>query len=474
MKAQLAFGLLFASSLALVPGHGHAALADGFAGSRDDSGNDSPTSEATVYQVGDLGRRMVEFTERAQAVGFSGAVLAAKGGKVVAAVGVGDADGKAPVTPATLFEIASATKPFTAAAIVRLAQDGKLRLDAPIALHLPDVPANCRDITIRHLLQHTSGIPGTNSQGGGDNLGRVLPSFLRGGPLHPPGKHWEYWNQGYALLSEVIARASGRKYTDYCKETLLGPARMRATGFTGDPAPAGVTVAVGRSSSGPPRSALEHPYGNEYGFQYRGMGGLVTNVWDLWRWDRTLSRDDVLSKASKAEMFKPGLGDYALGWFVRKNARGRLVQSHGGSVRGFVCEMRRFPDEDGCLIVLCNRDDAPARPLADALEAILFGDPSKVADPPRPLDAEVAKSMAGRYQDSRGAALIIEPDGKVTRLRIEWYANGPVTRAVLGLDARGDIVLYEWTEATKLTVDRDGMGSVSRITILDRPFTRAR
>lgn len=346
-------------------------------------------AEGGVHRAGDLGRRIVGFAERAEAAGFTGAVSAAKGGTVVAAVGVGTADleGKVPNTPATLFEIASATKPFTAAATVRLAQEGRLGLDDSIAVHLPGVPANCRGITVRHLLQHTSGIPGANSAGGGDDLARVLPLYLRGGPKHPPGTHWEYWNQGYALLGEVIARASGKEYAEFCKGALFTPAQMHATRFTGDRAPEGAVVAVGRSSNGPPRSALDHPYGNSYGLQYRGMGGVVTTVWDLWRWDRALHGTNVLTEKSKEEMFKPGPEAYALGWYVRRGARGRQVQSHTGRVRGFVCEVRRYPEEDGCLFVLCNRDDAPARQVAQAAEELLFGDPPTVAGPPGPLPA---------------------------------------------------------------------------------------
>jgi CubicO group peptidase (beta-lactamase class C family) len=334
------------------------------------------------------------------------------------------------------------------------------------------VPEDCRAITVRHLLQHTSGIPGTNSAGAGDDLDKVLPFFLRGGPRHPPGTHWEYWNQGYALLSEIIARAAGKAYTAFCKEILFGPAGMSATRFTGDAAPEGSTVAVGRSWLGRPRSALEHPYGS-YGFQYRGMGGMVTNVWDLWRWDRALSDDRVLDANSRAILFEPGLNNYALGWFVRKDARGRRVQSYGGAVRGFVCEIRRYPDQDACLFVLCNRDDVPVPRVAQALEAILLGDPSPYPQPPRPLDAELARALAGRYE-ANGTTLVVEADGKVTRALIHWSApRGPVTRAVLGLDDRGKVVLYEWTETTPIEeIARAGREPASRVSILDRHFRR--
>lgn len=418
-------------------------------------------------------RRMADFAQSARSVGFNGAVLAAKGGDVFVAIGVGwaDLEGQVENTPATLFEIASATKQFTAAAVMRLVQEGRLGLDDPIAKHLPGVPENCKAITVRHLLQHTSGIPGTNSEGAGTDLARVLPSFLRGGPLHAPGTCWEYWNQGYALLSEIVARGAGKSYTDYCRGALFAPAGMTATRFTGDAAPADAIVAMGRSTRGEPRSALAHPYGS-YGFQYRGMGGAVTNLWDLWRWDRALHGEKILGAAAKAQLFEPGPGDYALGWFVRKDAHGRLVQSHGGGVRGFVAEIRRYPKEDGCLFVLCNRDDAPVGQMAQGLEEILFGDAATVAKPPRPLDAGLLSALAGSYRDDRGTEMAIEADGAVARARIHWPNGAPDTHAALGLDDAGEVVFYEWTATTRVKVERRGQEAAERVTLGDQEFRR--
>jgi CubicO group peptidase (beta-lactamase class C family) len=436
--------------------------------------------ERETLQVGEAGERIVAYVHRAQDYGFSGAVLAAKGGQVVAAVGVGTADleGVSPNTPSTLFEIASATKQFTAAAVMRLVQDGRLGLDDPISLHLPDVPDNCSAITIRHLLQHTSGIPGTNSRGAGDDLSKVLPDFLRGGPRHPPGMHWAYWNQGYALTTEIIARASGKEYTRYCQQTLFAPAGMLATRFTGDAPPAieGVNVAIGQTATGRPRSALGHPYGNTYGLQYRGMGGVVTNVWDLWRWDRALHNLDagcVLNADAQATLFKPGLNDYALGWFVRKDMRCRAVQSHGGGVRGFACELRRLPDDDGCVFVLSNRDDGPTGAVAQAVQAILLGPPYTSVDLPSAPAADLIKDVMGKYKDSKGNELSIKAAGKAVRATICWAMDRSLTtRAFLGIDKDGGPVLFEWSTTTKVTLSRDDHGAVAAISIDDQRFDR--
>lgn len=432
-------------------------------------------AETETFAANDSGTRIVMFVQRSDVVGFSGSVLAARDGQVIAAAAAGFADLERtqPNTPASLFELASVTKQFTAAAMLRLAEQGKLTLDDPISKHLPGVPEDCSAITIRHLLQHTSGIPGENSQGAGFDLDKVLPTFLRGGPRHPPGSHWEYWNQGYSLAAEIIARASGSSYTACTRDQVFLPAGMRLTRFTGDSPLDGESVAVGRSAFGQPRAAFAHPYG-AYGFQYRGMGGAVSTVWELWRWHQALQGDKVLSADSREAFFKPGLNDYALGWFVRSST-GRRVQSHGGGVRGFSCEVRRYPDHDACVFVLANRDTAPVRQVADAVERMLFEEATGLQPLPQPLAPELLKAAIGRYKDDRGAEIVIAADDGFARLEIHWSrAGGPVTRACLGTDADGRTVLYEWSDATPLPLEPAESGLVERITVAEREFRRVR
>jgi CubicO group peptidase (beta-lactamase class C family) len=427
-------------------------------------------AEDAPYAKGEVGERIVRWVREAGGAGFSGAVLAARRGEVVAAVGVGSADleGKTPVTPATLFEIASATKPFTAIAVLRLVERKKLTLDDSIATWLPGVGDECRAITVRHLLQHTSGIPGTNAEGSGTDLARVLPTFLAGGPRHPPGTHWEYWNQGYALASEVIARAAGAPYVAFCREAIFEPAKMKATGFTGDRAPKGATVAVGRSARGAPRSALEHPYG-EYGFQYRGMGGIVTSVWDLWRWDRALASGKLLREASQVPLLEPGPGDYALGFFVRRE-RDRRVQSHSGGVRGFVCDVRRYPDEDGCLFVLSNRDDAPLHEVVLGVEQLLFGETPTVRLS-HGLDEAVVAPLLGSYEDARGNRLEVVRAGAKLEARIAW-TGGQESRMSIQRAEDGRLSAVQGSESYAFEVGEIRDGKAASLRLHEQTFTR--
>jgi CubicO group peptidase (beta-lactamase class C family) len=431
---------------------------------------------------GELGARIAAFTEGAAAFGFSGAVLAAQRGRVVAALGAGaaDLDGRRPNTANTLFEIASATKQFTAAAVLVLVQQKKVRLDDPINRHLPGVPDDCKAITVRHLLQHTSGIPGTNGRGSGDDLAAVLPSFLAGGPRHDPGTHWEYWNQGYALLAGIIERAAGERYTEFCRRQLFAKAGLETACFTGDEAPRGADAATGVSAKGAPRSALEHPYGS-YGYQYRGMGGAVCSAWDLWRWDRALCGTKVLAAAAKKELFAPGLNDYALGWFVREE-EGRRVQTHGGSVRGFLCDLRRYPDDDGFLCVLCNRTSGPFGQVVKGLEQVLSGARITV---PAPLPVAAGRELVGTWVADRadrpgqGAAgamrIAIEERDGVLHAEQSW-AGSPDRVAVLrgalaGPDLDG-LQLFDWREAMPVRVERAAGGAVAAIVFHGQRYRR--
>lgn len=411
---------------------------------------------------GKVGKEIRAFCEAAASTGFRGSVLAAVDGKVVAAFGVGPADleGKVPNDSNTLHEIASISKQFTAAAVLHLVQNGKVDLDRPISDYLPGIPEDCQTITVRHLLQHTSGIPRSNSQGAGEDLAAVLPAFFRGGPQHKPGTHFEYWNQGYALLSEIIARVSGQSYVDYLKEHLYLAAGMTQSCFTGDEAPTGAVVAMGSGRPGDPRSALEHPYG-AYGLQYRGMGGAVTNVWDFWRWDRALRKDLILRKESKATMFETGSFEYGLGWYVTRDPQGRLMQAHSGGVRGFSSYAYRFPEQDACVLVFSNDDRTQTWNIALGIREILFGDTRTVLPPPELFTNAQAQDFVGDYRADNGNMFTIRRDGATTRVILIWAEHSgrklPDTLATMGKgDKKGEAILYFWTKAYKVKFKRKG------------------
>lgn len=414
-------------------------------------------------EVGKEGKQIVALVRQAQRdAGFSGAILAAKQGKIIAAVAVGNS-GNQPLDVTTLFELASCTKPFTAIAVMKLVEEGKLKLDDPIADYLLGIPEDCNAITVRHLLQHTSGISGTNSEGRGNDLAEVLPKFLAGGPQSNPGTHYEYWNQGYALLSEIIARSSGKTYTSYMRQAIFKPCKMESSRFNGDSRPRGVKVAVGVSTHGKNRTALEHPYG-EYGLQYRGMGGLVTSLVDLWRWDRTLAADKLIKPESYAEMTTPGPSGYALGWRVHEE-EGHSVHEHTGSVRGFLASLRRVPDTGSCLFILANSDDnKPFGIVKRACEDALAGKDAHL-DLPDSLDLKLIDSLVGTYRDATGNTLTVTRKGATAAASINW--DGPVSAGHLNQGEDDDLIFEMAGSKNEISVERDPQGKVSALTITD-------
>ena len=399
---------------------------------------------------GEVGMRVRDYVDLIhKRLGFSGVVLAARDGKVVATIPRGTTvqPGTKPLTGSTLFEIASSTKMFTAIAVLQLAEAKKLSLDDSIADHLPNVPDNCRKITIRHLLSHTSGIPGTNTIGAGDDIEKVLPTFLSGGPQHPPGTHYEYWNQGYSLLSEIIARASGQTYSQCLRDNIFSRCGMTLSRFTGDDVPDGASVAMGKSSRGASRSALEHPYGS-YGFQYRGMGGLVTNVQELWQWDRAMHNNQLINEQLLKEMTtagpnKHGLSGHGLGCLIAKDPSGKASHQHSGGVRGFLADVRRYPSIDGAIFILSNSDESlPFELIQSGVEQILFGNKPGTSIPDQP-NIELVKRTAGQYLDANGRKLVIEEATGLPSIKIYW--GGPVTAGIVGLSEAGTPSLYMLT-----------------------------
>jgi len=358
------------------------------------------------------------YLRRCERFGFSGAALVVRKGEVAFRGGYGLADRErgTPNTTRTLFEVASTTKVFTACAVLRLAEMGKLALDDPIAEHLPGVPEDKAGITIRHLLAHTSGMSRMTA-GGGEDVEAAVRTYLGPPAVRPPGQAFEYWNGGYALLAAIVARASGHSYMDFCREQVLGPAQLAATGFTGD---AGLAPqAVGYAGDVAVRRAAGHPYGGTYGYQYRGMGGLVTSAEDLARWVQAYEGGKILTPASVRLMETAVSKNYGLGWGMAPTDRGTRRIGHGGDVRGFHAELERFPDEGVTIVVLCNVDGIPLWTIAWNLEALVFGGTPPYPVPPARADLPDAAldARAGTYALDADNSVVVARDAGGLRLQ---------------------------------------------------------
>ncbi len=304
---------------------------------------------------------------------FWGAVLVAKDGEELFFKGYGAADyEQAPITRDSIFELASASKQVTAAAIVRLMQDKKLTLSDPLHRFFPKCPADKRDVTVRHLLNHTSGIHNERTLPYASKATRVefTQFFLAAPVVAEPGKQWAYNNGGYALLAAIVEVVSRTTFEQYCHAKLFRPAKLRRTGFINEKRLQRGSVTVRMAENGTQATASDW----FYGWGYRGMGGVVSTAADVLAWDRALRGTKVLKEAAKAELYRPSLNNYAGGWVVETVASGGRKAHHGGDVAGYSHHIVRYLEDDLVIVVLSNGRTS-TRAITAAIERALVPAP---------------------------------------------------------------------------------------------------
>jgi CubicO group peptidase (beta-lactamase class C family) len=319
---------------------------------------------------GALGERLDRIVQRTTGGGFWGVALVATKGEVILAKGYGFADyGSRPNTPRTLFEIASTSKPVTAVGILRLRMRGKLRLEDSVARFFKGVPKDKKGITIHHLLTHTSGISPRVGIPYASRLPReqAVKHFLKEPLITEPGEKFAYCNCAYAILAAIIEKASGRSFEAYMKEEVFGPAKMVDTGFVQDD-----TLDSGRMSTRLSERMPGATAGDwHWSWGYRGMGGVVTTVYDLLRFDRALRGDKLLDAQARRDLYTSALDGYACGWRVATTSRGTTKVQHSGGVEGYAANYVRYLEDDAVVVLLSN-GKSNIHALTEAIEDQLF------------------------------------------------------------------------------------------------------
>jgi len=310
------------------------------------------------------------------------AVGISREGRLVFAKGYGSADLEhdTPITPSTPFYIASVSKQFTAMSIVLLAQDGRLSLDDSIRKWVPEVPSFGSPITLRQLLNHTSGLrdyftllalSGWPSDGPLTER-QFLDLISRQKNLNfAPGEEFLYSNTGYALLAIVVQRVSGKSLRDFAAEHIFRPLGMTHTEFRDDHHRLIAQRAIGyQPADGSFR--ISQPE-----FDIVGDGGLYSTVEDLAKWEANFRTGRVGGKSGIAMLQEPGRLNngqtipYALGLTVSQT-RGLKTYAHRGSYGGYRSAMVQYPEKGLSVITLCNTA-AAASSLADEVSVLLLG-----------------------------------------------------------------------------------------------------
>lgn len=353
---------------------------------------------ASSVPPGDLATALRSELDAAKRVyGFPGAtaaVVEAGGDTCAVATGLADLESGAPMRPDSRMLAASIGKTFVSATVLSLAADGELAIDDPLAAWLGDrawylrLP-NASGITLRHLLEHTAGLPDhvhdpdfrrafgerwreTEPPGPADLVAFILDEP----PLFPPGARFSYSDTGYILLGMVVEAASGERYYDLVEQRFLRPLGLThtapadrrelpglAAGYTATPNPFGLppktTVAPGILAWQP-------------GIEWTG-GGLVSNSRDLAVWGHALFGGDVLADADLRKMLEPGppqeenTGNrYAAGVAISNSPNGRTY-GHRGWIPGYVSSLLYYPDHGVSVAVQINADTVPSGDIAQVL-----------------------------------------------------------------------------------------------------------
>ncbi len=286
-----------------------------------------------------------------------------------------------PVQPGTNFRLASVTKQFTATAVLMLMEQGKLNLDDSIRTHFPAFPEFANEITIRHMLQHTSGLEDYEPIYGNpfpeQILDRGVVEIIGGteGTYFEPGSEHRYSNSAYALLAVLVEDLSGQTFPEFLEDNIFRPIGMTNTvGFR-----RGENTVPNRSFGYTVEGRLVENTDQSAWSAVLGDGGVYSSTEDLSRWDEALYDNDLLAPETWELAWMPGLENYGFGWRIDEY-KGHKRYHHSGSTSGFRNFMQQFPGLRLTVIVLTNRADPDVEPLAEEIADLYLQEPAPAAD----------------------------------------------------------------------------------------------
>jgi CubicO group peptidase (beta-lactamase class C family) len=347
---------------------------------------------------------------------FNGVFLVAREGKVIVSrsYGMANFEDAVPNTQQTRFPIASMTKAFTATAVMMLQERSKLSVRDLICKHLSDCPAAWQQITIHHLLTHTSGIPDyTDFPDWLQTRGQLAPytstiDRFKDKPLDfQPGEKYKYSNSGFVLLGHIIERVSGQTYEGYLRDNIFAPLKMVNTGYD-DSKTIIPHRALGYSREG--IRLIRAPYLHMP--ISKSAGALYSTVEDLLLWDKALSTEKLLSQKSLDAMFTVFKGDYGYGWHIDEQFNHRRV-FYTGVILGFKSSIDRYLDDKVAIILLSNSDDTFINAAIRDLAAIVFGEKYNLPKerPSVAIDSKIYDAYVGQYELGSDFILTVSKDG---------------------------------------------------------------
>ena len=317
-----------------------------------------PPGQSRPADEGQLDGRIAKYAAELEHQNLAGVLYVEQGGHPRAHIAFGVADRRCAQvnTLASVFDIGSIAKTFTAAAVLTLVDDGRVRLTDPLSRWFDHAPPDKAAITVHQLLTHSSGLDNYHAPGDFTPMRRstAVRRALSLAVRHPPGERGAYSNAGYALLAAIVEEASGRPFTAFVEERLLQPLQLRHTGWFGGRLATVRGYVNGRGRGRPQDARLT--------WALLGGGGMVSNARDLARWTRALRNGRVLSEASTAAMFDAAVDGWSAGWSLSSGPHGTVVIKGGSSEQGFTSQIRHYPRSSTTIVVLLNATVPPHGP----------------------------------------------------------------------------------------------------------------
>ena len=318
----------------------------------------------------ELFNKIDTYLESSVANGFSGVVLVSKKGEIILSEGYGWADrkNKIPNTPSTVFNIGSVTKQFTASAILKLVEQGKIKTSDKISTYFDQTPVDKRDISIHQLLTHTSGI---SNRTGGFRYDEAckeqfLKEFFESELQSKPGTKHLYANANYIMLTAIIESVSGQTYSSFLNDYLFVPSLMNSTGYKS------VNFSTERLAHGyyynrndeqwtDWGTTQQHlPYNDKHWYSI-GKGDIHSTVEDLYKWHVALENNVVLASKTRLVQETPYVAEndsktsfYGYGWAISQSNRNTKIVAHNGSNGLYFADFVRFVDDDVVVIYITN------------------------------------------------------------------------------------------------------------------------
>lgn len=394
--------------------------------------------------------------------GLSLAVI--RDGEVVKAQGYGlsNVELNVAATPETIYQSGSVGKQFTATLAMMLVEEGKLSLDDRIAKHIPGAPKSWKDITVRHLLTHTSGLSNSiyekidmRRDYTEDELLQQIAEF----PLDfPPGEKWNYSNSGYVTLGVLIHKVTGKFYGDLLREKVFGPLGMTTARIIDEADIIPNRAAGYRLVEG---EELKNQEWVSPMLNTTADGALYLTVHDMAKWAAALSSGKLLKPESYDLMWTPVMlndgktAPYGFGWMLDE-MRGHRVIRHGGGWQGFSTHIARFVDEKLTVIVLTNLAGAPSGEIVNGVAGLYHPELAPVERKAIQIDPKILDPYLGEYEMRAGFVLTLSRENDKL-----WVQ--PTGQRRVELAAESETSFFFADADIQITFVKDASGKVTHL-----------